>query len=233
MPHDAALPSLRFAEDVTAPWRASLDASLQRQHERLRPWGPFPARVDVRVAAGEAEGLHPFTLATADATQLTLHSALLTPDNGPDAATLDRLLAHELAHVALFWRAGGRLGRQPRVPFWFREGLAELVAGGRPTPTALSAARAAMSARPTPAWLDPDDTTLSTTAATAYAVATGLFVRWFDDHGHRGLATLCERMRRGATFDAAFEAVTGQTTQGWAAGSDRAGSGRRQRLRSP
>ncbi len=125
---------------------------------------------------------------------------------------VDRLrgtLRHELAHLALHWRLGGR-----EPPLWFDEGYATLASGEW---DALEVLRLNWAlARGAPPGLDDIDAALrgdETGAQTAYALATTavlLLDRWGQD---RGLAPLIDALAAGSSFDAALR-TTYHVTEG-------------------
>ena len=122
------------------------------------------------------------------------------------AQPFDRLrgtLRHELAHLALHWRLGGR-----DPPLWFDEGYATLASGEWDRLDALRVNWAlARGVRP---GLDDVDQALRSDEAgaeAAYALATTavlLLQRWGQD---RGLAPLIDALATAPTFDAAVRAT--------------------------
>jgi hypothetical protein len=121
----------------------------------------------------------------------------------PDTS-LEELLLHELAHVLVDRAAGQRA-----VPRWFHEGLA-LVAGGPWDLRDRSQLTLAM--------LRDRDVTLAEldrrfadpgALASAYAVAGALVRDLLRRHGTEAVARLLAEVRRGASFESAFERTIG------------------------
>lgn len=129
-----------------------------------------------------------------------------------NAQSFDQLrvaLRHELAHLALHWRLGGR-----DPPLWFDEGYATLASGEWDRVDALRVNWEL--ARGVHPGLDDVDEALRSDEAgaeTAYALATTAVVllqRWGQE---RGLAPLIDALATAPTFDAAVR-VTYHVTEG-------------------
>jgi hypothetical protein len=136
-------------------------------------------------------------------------SVVLFPARSPTYPnnSLEDVLRHEVAH-ALIWRTS--MGRP--IPRWFNEGLAmaaerqrgfedqtqlfyQLVTGSR---TSLDALDRLFEGR-------------ESDQVRAYALAGALVHNVFERHGPAGCARILSRVRRGASFEAAFTEVAGVT----------------------
>jgi len=133
----------------------------------------------------------------------------------PSPLELERTLVHELAHVLMFQRcAPPDSDRQVRLPTWFREGMATVVAEGPPRP----GDRRRLADHPSlDALPDADAALIDSDPAAAYAVATLAFQAWMERFGSRRLSALCRTMRRGHGFDAAHLRACGLPVAQWTA----------------
>jgi hypothetical protein len=126
--------------------------------------------------------------------------------------SLEAVVLHEIAHLALNARAGGR-----PLPRWFHEGVAVSVESGW---GAASQMRLLIAA-----WREPgiDDVSRlfrsgsQPDTETAYLLAAALIADVRDRHGEAVPGDIAARIARGAGFDAAFEAETGVSVESAAA----------------
>lgn len=185
----------------------SFDAALGR-------WGRFRRvvrvrstedRAALRTAAGTSSSALLCALADIDAVTM-LAPARWTVQ--PSHTDLRDALLHELAHVLTFQRcAPPEASASPRLPVWFREGLAAFVAEGPPAPN-LRRQVAHRADLPQLAAAGAD--VMAEQGAACYLVARLVFAAWLEKHGDRGYAGLCRLMRGGAGFRAAHRKATGE-----------------------
>lgn len=131
----------------------------------------------------------------------------------PSPLEIEQTLTHELAHVLLFQRcAPPESQREVRLPTWFREGMATVVAEGAPAP----GQRRQLADHPALDDLpDADGPLLDQHPGAAYAVATQLFQSWLERFGSRRLSALCRAMRAGHGFEAAHQRACGMVPETW------------------
>lgn len=130
---------------------------------------------------------------------------IVLSNRGNEVFKVSDTFVHELAHVYLHSALNGR-----RVPRWFNEGFAMLVASeqvGERLKTAMGAAA-------TGSYIPLDDLTESFPARPpavhlAYSQSM-LFLRYlYRQEGHQGIASLISEVREGMLFDLAFARVFG------------------------
>ena len=120
--------------------------------------------------------------------------------------SLESVVTHEIAHLALSARAGGL-----PLPRWFHEGVATSVESRWELGTEL---RLLLAAHQDPAiedvaWLFTSDSQPATT--TAYLLSTVLIDDVRRRHGAAVPGEIAARVADGSSFDEAFMAVTGET----------------------
>jgi hypothetical protein len=131
--------------------------------------------------------------------------------------SLDAVLRHEVAHLALSARAGGR-----PLPRWFHEGVAVVVESGWGPGSDL---RLLLGAASDPALADltklfSSDSHLGSSGA--YLLAAALVADIRERHGARVPGAIAERVANGIPFGRAFQLETGESpeaaaAQAWAA----------------
>jgi hypothetical protein len=120
--------------------------------------------------------------------------------------SIEAVLRHEVAHVALTARAGGR-----PLPRWFHEGVAVSIERGWGTGDTLRLLLAT--------WRGPAISEVTALfrsgerdeSAEAYRLATALVDRLRREHGAGLPGAIAARVAAGASFGAAFEAETGES----------------------
>jgi hypothetical protein len=123
-----------------------------------------------------------------------------------DAENLSRTLRHELAHLALHQEVPGR------VPLWFDEGYAGWAAGEWDRLALLELNLAVVrGALPSLSALNGALRAQATTADAAYALAVSAVSELARRNPTGSLGPLLQRLREGASFDAAVLATTGLT----------------------
>ena len=194
---------------VAWPGEEALAAALAEAVERTPPFpgiGPLPDRPITLILAPTRARFDSLTHGRLPSWSV----GMAAPARGTVVllanAPFDRLrgaLRHELAHLALHWRLGGR-----DPPLWFDEGYATLASGEWDR---LDAVRVNWAiARGLHPALDDVDQALrgdEADAQTAYALATTavlLLERWGQD---RGLGPLIDALAQAPTFDAALRAT--------------------------
>ena len=126
--------------------------------------------------------------------------------------SLETVVRHEIVHLALNTRAGGR-----PLPRWFHEGVAVTIESGW---DARDEMRLLLTALDPPSLADisrlfASDAYADTTQAYLLAAALADDVR--ERHGSDVPGRIAERVAAGLPFDAAFRAVTGETVEDAAA----------------
>jgi hypothetical protein len=141
---------------------------------------------------------------------------VLAPDcwgSTPSPMELERTLVHELAHVLMFQRcAPPESTREVRLPTWFREGMATVVAEGTPSP----GGRRPLADHPAlDDLLDADASVIDRYPTAAYGVACQAFQNWLERFGSRRLSALCRAMRGGHGFEAAHLRACAVSVDDW------------------
>lgn len=91
-------------------------------------YGPFAKKVRVLVSASE-ESYRALSGARGESRAATFFERVfISPRAGTDATTVAAVLTHELSHLHLAMQIPEAVGR--RIPTWFHEGLAVIVADG-------------------------------------------------------------------------------------------------------
>ncbi len=131
--------------------------------------------------------------------------------------SLETVVRHEIVHLALNTRAGGR-----SLPRWFHEGVAVTIESGW---DARDEMRLLLTALDPPSLADisrlfASDAHADTTQA--YLLAAALVDDVRERHGSDVPGRIAEQVASGLPFDAAFRAVTGETVEDAAARAWRA-----------
>ncbi len=127
-----------------------------------------------------------------------------------DAADPFKTLRHELAHLAMHTRVGGR------VPLWFSEGYAALAAGEHGRLDALQLNMAvALNRIPSLEGVDAALRGSSADAGVAYALAADAVADIARRHPTRSLEPMMRRLASGEGFGAALLASTGLEADGF------------------
>jgi hypothetical protein len=127
-------------------------------------------------------------------------------------ASMESVFRHEVAHLALSARAGGR-----PLPRWFHEGVATAVDAGWGVPGRL---RLLLEMVSNPGTADLTRLFVSNTepdAAQAYGLSAALVADLQRRHGASVPAAIAARVAEGMPFVRAFELETGETPDGAAA----------------
>jgi hypothetical protein len=159
---------------------------------------------------------------------------------GADDVEVRQLLAHELAHCAMYQAVAPGVGVPgPSLPFWFREGMAMVAAAERPMASAAQIARyvrdaergadlgdadgpgggqggGSGAAAPGADALATPEVLLGRRADLAYGVAQLAFARLLQRHGEQSPTAILTLLKEGHPFAAAFAAATGSTEEAFA-----------------
>ena len=180
---------------------------LPRALRAVRSWGSLPSELVVTVhpdhaTLERATGQHGkgWMRAWSRAGAVDLQSPRTWTRGPASDARVGQLLAHEVAHCVLFEAIGPDRARE--VPFWFREGMATVVAGERHGPPHADAVS------------DPVRF-LRSDPAPAYATADRAFRDLVRLHGEKGVRSLLAALAGGHRFPEAFEAATGVALAAW------------------
>ena len=122
--------------------------------------------------------------------------------------SLESVVRHEVVHLALTARAGGR-----PLPRWFHEGVATSVESGW---SAAGELRLLLAALERPGIADVGRLFASDarpTTAQAYLLAAALMDDVRERHGQAVPGAIARRVASGASFDLAFELETGRTVE--------------------
>lgn len=126
--------------------------------------------------------------------------------------SLESVMQHEIVHLALFARAGGR-----PLPRWFHEGVATSVEGGWDLTDQARLLFAALSEPTTRAVSDLFQSEARPDTTLAYLLAAALVNDLRERHGPDVAGRIARRVEAGAPFDRAFLRETGETPDAAAA----------------
>jgi hypothetical protein len=193
----------RGDDEVAQQVRRALDVAV-RLAER---WGPLPASITITIhpthealEVAARRGGYAWLRAWARRDTVELQSPRSWSRGAATDAELAELLTHELTHCAMYQALGHEAGRVHRVPIWFREGMATTNAGEH---LAAVTGPAAGDALTTAAVLYRTESPL------VYATADRAFRFLVRRYGEERVRRVLERVRSGAEFGEAFEAVMG------------------------
>ncbi len=238
--HAGALPAgmarreLRLSEGEEAPRvridyprENEVDASLvARAIENvlpvLREWGSFSRSVTIRLysdhAALEAavgRYARPWMRAWARPEEIALQAPSSWGERLPGHRQLEELLLHELTHSLMYQLASkGDEWQRKRIPFWFREGMASVVAGQGYRRSSLPELSREAALRDGPL-LGGTDTESRREMTLNYSLAHHAFAWLLELVGQERIQELLAELRRGQRFDAPFERATGLTPNGF------------------
>lgn len=215
---DAGL-ELALDDDLDSQVRAICEREFDGMVATLVHWGRFRRPVRLATVSDRAR----LVAASPCPTEGLLRAVagldsllLLRPSawgRAPSPREIELTLVHELAHVLLFQRcAPPDSQREVRLPTWFREGMATVVAEGPPPPgqRRLLADHAALDAL-----LNAEAAVVDQHPTAAYAAATQAFQSWLEEFGSRRLSALCRAMRAGHGFEAAHERACAASAEAW------------------
>ena len=206
-------------EQLDGQIRATCEREFEGMAATLSDWGRFRRPVRLASVSDRAE----LSAASACPSEGILRAVaglesllLLDPSawgRAPSPLEIEQTLTHELAHVLLFQRCAPPASqREVRLPTWFREGMAIVVAEGAPAPGQRRqlADYPALDALP-----DADGALIDKDPVAAYAVAPQVFQSWLERFGSRRLSALCRAMRAGHGFEAAHKRACGVGAEFW------------------
>jgi len=145
-----------------------------------------------------------------------LDTVVLFPDRVPSYPdrNLETLLHHEIAHLLLARAAGGK-----PVPRWFNEGTATVAAREWGVEDGARVALATIGRGPRSLFeVDESFSGDGAAASRGYAVSAALVRYLLRRYGDDVVSRILARVSRGAEFDDAVEAATGETLSGFAHG---------------
>ncbi len=214
--------ALEFMEQDRQDSREVQEA-LHRAMEKVSRWGElrYPATISVFPDhTSLLAAVHRFGLdwlrgwARFDTVYIQSPRTWQIPDR---RERLEELLTHELAHVLTYQRASTPENwRDLRLPFWFREGFASVVAE--------QGARRGTKEHAKSYYLSEDfsgdplvrpETVVASRPEMAYAVAHWIFHDLLERVGKERILAVLDEMREGKGFRRAFHLATGMYADNW------------------
>ncbi|HVI93234.1 MAG TPA: hypothetical protein VM753_04470 [Anaeromyxobacter sp.] len=212
---------LEYLADDAAAAR-DVARALAEAVARVARWGGLAAEVTVRIQPSHAaleravgrEG-YPWLRAWARYRSIDLQSPSSWGPFDGGRARLAELVAHELAHCAMYQRAGDDgTWMYKEIPRWFTEGLASVTAGQERRHGGLGRlyrdyGRALAADAPAGDPLDPSEALYQGRSEEVYRAAHHAFAFLLARYGEARIRAILDRMSRGERFPAAFRGAIG------------------------
>jgi hypothetical protein len=184
---------------VTRHWE-DLRYSIPLQQKQRISIYLYPKRDEFLKAIGENSGSSIIGIAYGSGNIIRIDATQLY-------ANLETVLAHELAHVALFTALGPRIDH---LPLWFNEGMARHAEGGLSPNDRDRLSEAVTNHLLIPlSVLEKDFPKEKSQESLAYAEGASVIEYLIDHRGSTSLYVIIQRMQDGMSFETAFRDATG------------------------